>query len=740
MKFTPANNYILYIGSYPPRECGIATFTQDLATAFDKKFNPVVKSKICALNEQPTSIYNYEKNRVIHQIAATELEHYVSLAREINTNPDIKIVNIQHEFGIFGGTWGDYIIPFLQVLEKPVVTTFHSVLPNPDEHLLKVVRFLGLRSKALVIMNRFSSQVLVREYDIPQSKIVFIPHGIPQVPYEASHLYKKEFNLEDKIILSTFGLLSPDKGIEYAIRALPEVVEKFPNLIYLIIGETHPVVRKDQGEAYRNFLVKEVERLGLEKHVQFYNKYITLDEITRFLRATDIYVSPTLAKTQSVSGTLSYALGVGRPVISTPTEYAKSIVKPDLGILVKFRSVKNIKKALLKLISNEKLRVSISANAYEATRPMIWANVAAAYFDVYRKFADLKPEEKKLPDIKMDHLMRLTDDFGLIHHARYSKPERRFGYSLDDNARALIAALAYFEKNQKPEILGLIKTYLNFIKFVERPSGNFANIVSLKKRRDATSADDVQGRAIWALGETLSKEILPEEVRKAARKMFMKSLTNLKKIEAPRAIAFAMIGLYRYLNKFPNAKLSKIFQSLADRQVELYKNFSSPDWRWFEEQLTYSNSKLPESLYYAYALTHDAKYLKVAETALGFLRRITFEKGKYIPIGQNGWYFRHKKRAYFDQQPEDTASMVQTKVLAFQITKNPRHLEDAFTAFQWFLGKNHLSQMVYDEVTGGCHDGLGQYAMNLNQGAESTTSYLLARLALEEIKTEEAPA
>lgn len=724
-------NYVLHLSSYPPRECGIATFTQDLANALNKKFNPVVKTRVIALNDQPTSIYHYS-NHVAYQITATELEHYVSLAHDINERDDVKLINIQHEFGIFGGDWGDYLIPFLQVVEKPVVVTFHSVLPDPDDRLKSVVRSIASFSKSLVVMNKSSQEILENHYHLPKSKITLIPHGIPQIPFESSEKAKAELGLSDKTILSTFGMLSPGKGVEYAIRALPKVVEKFPNVMYVVIGATHPNIQREDGEDYRNFLTEEVDRLNLHNNVKFYNKYLTLEEIIQYLRATDVYVSPTLDPGQSVSGTLSYALGSGRPIISTATDYAKYIIDESNGVLVPPRSYKSISNALVDILSDSKYMRSMSAAAYEKSRQMIWPNVAAQYFNLYKEHSEIKTEENKLPEFKLDHLIRMTDDFGMAHHAKYSKPEKRYGYSLDDNARALITCVRWLETHHSQQLIDLIKTYIKFIKFVSRPGGYFANIVSSQKRRDDTKDEDVLGRAIWALGFAAAQEYLPQDIRKEAEAMFLKALKPLPDIKTSRAIAFSLIGLYFYLKRYPKKSLCKLFEKLADRQLSYYDNFSSTEWQWFENQLTYSNSRLSEALFYAYDLTKKKKYLKTAEATLNFLSQITFLENHYAPIGQNGWYFRNKQRSYFDQQPEDAASMAETQLIAFKITKNKRHLEDAFKAFQWFLGKNHLNQMVYDEATGGCHDGVGQYAMNLNQGAESTISYLLARLAFED--------
>jgi len=727
MKF----NNILYISTFPPRECGIATFTQDLTAAFNKKFNPIVRTQVCALNELPTSIYNYEAS-VVNQIAATELENYVFLAQKINESKAIKLVNIQHEFGIFGGKWGDYIIPFLQALEKPAVVTFHSVIPNPEESLKRVVKKITAESKAIVVMNKISQKILTEYYNVPQYKIFYIPHGIPQVTYEQSKPYKQQLGLEDKIVISTFGLINKNKGIEYAIRALPKVIKKFPNIVYLVIGETHPNVRKVDGEKYRNFLQKEVKKLGLKDNVKFYNKYISLEEIIRFLKATDLYMSTPIDPNQSVSGTLSYALGVGRPVVSTPTQYAKYIINKNNGVFVDFRSPSQISKAVIKILSNEKALKSMAAKAYKETRKMIWPNVAESYFKLYQKLIKIEEEKNKLPEIKFDHIIRLTDDFGIIQHARYSNPEKRFGYSLDDVARVLIACSMHYKNNPSLQLEKLMQTYINFIIFCQRKNGTFANIVSSKKEKDRTTEEDVQGRTLWSLGYVIAQDYLPEKIKKKALESFKKALPLLENIKAPRSIAFAINGLYFYLKSYPNSKLKHKMKSLADLLTELYEKNASYNWYWFEDCLTYSNSKLPEALFLAYDLLNNKKYLDIAQSSLEFLDSITFGSDYYSPIGQKGWYFRHKERSYFDQQPEDTATMVQTKIAAFKITKNKKYLQDALKAFQWFLGKNHLGLMVYDEVTGGCHDGLGKHDLNLNEGAESSICYLMARLLFED--------
>ena len=723
-------NHILFLSSYPPRKCGIATFTQDLSNAFNKKFNPVVKTEICALNN---NIYNYNNN-VIYQIDAAELENYVLLAKKINSRNDIKLINIQHEFGLFGGEYGDYLIPFLQTLEKPVIVTFHSVTSKPSSDLKRVVKTIADRCKAVVVMNKFSQEILEIDYEIPQYKINYIPHGIPQVAYESSKEYKKSLGFEEKIVFSTFGLISKNKGIEYVIRALPKIIQKFPNVIYLVIGETHPNVQKKQGEKYRNFLEREVGRLGLENNVRFFNKYMTLEEIVRFLQATDIYISPSIDKKQSVSGTLSYALGCGRAVVSAQTEYARHIINGKNGILVRPKDSGEIEKSVIRLISDEKTSKDMSVEAYKDTRPMIWSNVAQSYLKLYKKFAKLETEKNKLPEIKFDHIIKMTDNFGIIQHANYNKPDKRFGYSLDDVSRALIACAMYYRNNPSEQLKKMMDIYIEFIKFVRRKDGSFANIVSYRKKRDNSFEEDAQGRTIWALGYVLAQDYLPKDIRQEAQKLFRSSVPLLKKIKAPRSIAFAIAGLYFYLKRIPDNKLKRFTRIFSRRLVKLYKNNACPGWSWFENSLTYSNSKLPEALFYAYDLLKDKNFLRIAKLSLNFLESITLDHKFYMPIGQKGWYFKNKQRSYFDQQPEDAASMVQTEVLAYKITKNKEHLEKALKIFQWFLGKNYLGLMVYDETTGGCNDGVGEHELNLNQGAESTISYAMARLLFEEEK------
>ncbi|MDD5192689.1 MAG: glycosyltransferase [Candidatus Nanoarchaeia archaeon] len=727
------NSKIGFLSNFPPKECGIATFTRDLITSLNKKINPKVKSRVIALNEE-SSLYNYD-SRVIMQMNKDDLEDYINIAKRINRSDNIKIVCIQHEFGLFGGEYGNYIIPFLETIEKPVVVTFHSVLPCPDESRKKVVRFIGEKSAAIIVMAEKAVEILNEDYGIPKNKIYIVPHGIPDAPLQSPESFKKKLRLENKIVLSTFGLLSKGKGIEYAIKSLPTLVKKYPNIIYLVIGETHPAIRKNEGEKYRNNLINLVKKLGLQNNVKFYNKYLSLDEIIECLLATDIYICTNLDKNQIVSGTLSYAIGCGKAVVSTPSVYAQEVLNKERGLLVRFRNPKSFSEAIDKILSDNEFRNKLENNAYSFGRSMIWQNVALSYFHVFNKIVKLREETtEKYPHIKLNHLINLTDNVGCTQFAKLSIPDKSSGYTVDDNSRALIVA-ALHEKVYKSETSKeLAKTYLKFLEKVQDKEGKF-NDIEYNTQNLIPVSEDALGRTIWALGCFIDKSNNQELIDKA-KVLFDKSCKLIEKINSPRAKAFSIIGLYHYYKKYNQDETISKIRILADSLVELYKKEATEDWDWFEGYLTYSNSKLPEVLFLVYDITKQKEYLEIAEKTLNFLSNLVFIKDELSPIGQNGWCNRNGTRAFFDQQPIDASSMVQTYLTAYLVTKNKKYYDKAVLAFNWFLGKNHLKQMIYNETTGGCYDGLSRNSINLNQGAESTIEYLISRLMLEEIKKE----
>ncbi len=733
----PKSPCILYVATFPPRECGIATFTQDLTNAFDKEFNPGVRSKILAINANGTSIYNYP-GKVMMQINETDIEDYLNRANEINRSPNIKIVNIQHEYGIFGGDWGNYLLPFLELLKKPVVNTFHTVLPHPKEFVKKITRAICEKSSGVIVMTKSAARLLENQYGVKKSKIFIIPHGVHHIPFPSKSRAKKKLNLSGRTILSTFGMLNCDKGIEYAIAALPEIIKEFPDVLYLIIGATHPNIVRQEGEVYRNKLKRTIMKNGLKDYVKFYNKYLDLPELIEYLKATDIYISPTLNPKQAVSGTISYALSCACPIISTVNQYARDVINSERGILVKFRNSSDIKKALFELLRDKQARKEMKKNAYFYSRHMTWQNVALSYFKTFNNFAKIVPREKdKLLLINLDHIKTMTDKFGMIQFATHTKPDTHSGYCLDDNTRALLACAMYYKEKPIKSILNLMDIYLKFIKYAQKPSGKFINFINYNKKFTEGESEDSFGRAIWTLGYVISSDYLPEDIKKKAKTILNKAVKWAGDLKSPRAIAFTLLGLCYLEPEEDDDKRLSLIKRLADKLTRRYKATIKKDekWQWFEEYLTYSNYKLPEALMRAYQTTKNKEYLRVAEGTLKFLLGITFEKRDYFsPIGQDGWYYRDGKRAYFDQQPEDTASAVEALAAANEVTRKKIYANQAKLAFEWFLGKNHLNQMIYDEATGGCYDGLGKYSINFNQGAESTISYLLARLAMEKVK------
>ncbi len=724
---------ILYMATYPPRECGIATFTKDISESIDRRFFPTLRSRVLAMNNNGTNIYNYSK-KVMMQLSDTEITDYLTTANQINQNKNIKLVNIQHEFGIFGGEYGEYLLPFLEILNKPVVITFHSVLPSPNEKLRKIVREISKRVNAIIVMTKKAVQILRNDYNI-KTRIYIIPHGIPNTSFETQKREKRNFGLQNKIVLSSFGMIGPGKGYEYAIEALPEIVKRYPNLLYIIVGETHPMVRKKEGEKYRNFLESRVKELKLQKNVKFYNKYVNLSEIIQYLKATDIYLSTSDNPNQITSGTLSYAMGCGRAVISTPFLHAQDIVTENRGRLIKFKEPESFKEAILEILENNSLKKEMERNAYHYTRHMTWQNVAMSYGRVFKEILKNRGIEiKELPQINIKHLLRMTDNFGIIQFANQAYPDKKSGYTLDDNARALITCAMHYEKFREYKQLRMIKTYLEYINYVKGEDGRLYNLVNKSRIIDETKwSEDAHGRALWALGYLCSIKDIPQDFKEKAERIFLETFPATSLMVSPRAIAYTIAGLYHYNKIKKSPHIIENIKKLADFLVSLYEKTAKNEWKWFESYLTYSNSKIPEALFYAYNSTNNPVYLKVAEESLNFLIGKTFENDLFIPIGQKGWYYKDKERAYFDQQPIEAGYTVQTLITAYKTTRNYKYRKLASDAFQWFLGKNTLKQAIYNEATGGCHDGLGENSINLNQGAEATVSYLIARLSLMDI-------
>ena len=716
----------MYISSYPPRECGIATFCKDLTDAMDKRFNPRLSSEILAMNDAGGSIYNYGK-KVIMQLSEDNIENYMDLAKEINESEDIKLISVQHEFGIFGGDKGEFLIPFLENITKPVAITFHSILPDPDEKRLRIVQAVCKRCEAVVVMAETGKEILIENYKVEGDKIHVIHHGVPSVEFlEDNSELKKSLNLENRKVVSTFGLINRGKGMEYVIKALPKLVKKHPELLYLIIGETHPNVRKEEGESYRKELIELVKELGLKDNVKFYNKYLTLDEIITYLKASDIYVYSALEMNQIVSGTLAYALSAGKAVVATPSLYAKEILNSERGLVVELKNIESMEGALGKILDDDNLKKKLEKNAYEFSRQMLWENVSKRYLEVFKGIQSIDKSigEVKLPEVKLEHLKTLTDDTGIIQHAKHALPNRLSGYCVDDNARGLIVAAKFGD-------VRLMSLYLGFLHYAQKENGEFKDFMSYEKKfLESKSSEDSFGRALWSLGVLINSKV-GENLKSSAKFVFDNALGKVLDLRSPRAWAFGVLGLYNYYQVFEKEDILDKIKILGNRLLEGYGNFSGDDWKWFEGNITYCNGRLPEALFLVYELSKDKKYLDVAKESLGFLSSLVFLEDKLVLIGQNGWYSRKGERAYYDQQPVDAASMVGVYMTGYRITSNKEYYDKAFLAYSWFLGNNSLNQSLYDEGSGGCYDGLLPECVNLNQGAESTISHLLARLELE---------
>jgi glycosyltransferase involved in cell wall biosynthesis len=728
-------SWIAFLSTYPPRECGIATFTRDLVEACDDLFLPHEETKIIAMQEDAMTGRRYSK-KVIGTITHSVQAEYRQAARKLNSLAQVKLVCIEHEFGIFGGSYGVFLLDFLDQLTKPVCITLHTVLPAPNDEMKAVVQKLGNRVDMITVMTRLSKEILVAEYSLDESKIRIIPHGIHPAAYSEGQKEKKRLKLSKRVVLSTFGLLSSGKGIEYALDALAMVVKEHPEVMYLIIGATHPNVQRHEGEKYREFLTEKITALGLQSHVSFYNKYLSTDELLEFLSATDIYLSLSLNPDQAVSGTLSYALGAGRTVISTAFAQAKEDVTNEVGFLVGFKDPKDISQKLLHFLNNKKEITNKGKNAYFRTRRMTWQNVALASMKAYVSIVpELNRADLALPPIKLSHLAHLTDSFGIFQFAALSDPDPAYGYTLDDNARALMAMAIYHEKHGGTQAAKLLGIYLKAVQYMSKPGEKgFHNYVNFDKtlsveRNKIENLEDANARCYFALCVVQASASLSQSVRDHTQKLLAENFSFENRAASPRALAYYLKGFAELLKSDPaNSILKERIKIYANFLVDRFNDVKGADWAWFEDILSYSNGVLPEAMFVAYQVTGEQVYYDIAKQTLDFLIGFSFRGNVCIPIGQSGWYRKSGERHFYDQQPEEVTALVSALKVAYNTTSDEKYQEKLYQAFSWYLGNNLLGQIVYDQATGGCYDGLGEKEINLNQGAESTVVYLLARL------------
>ena len=739
-----AINRIAFVGNYLPRQCGIATFTTDLCEAVAAEHSETTCIAVPVNDIEDGYAY---PPRVRFELTEKDLESYRRGADFLNIN-SVDLVCLQFEYGIFGGRAGSHILTLLRDLRMPIVTTLHTILREPDAQQRRVLTEVAGLSDRLVVMTKRSAEFLQEIYQVAPEKIDLIPHGIPDLPFVDPSFHKDLFGVEGKIVLLSFGLLSANKGIETVISALPAILAKHPNVVYFIVGATHPHVLRHDGETYRLSLQWLAQEKGVEGQVIFYNRFVSLEELVEFIGAADIYITPYLNAAQAVSGTLAYTVGAGKAVISTPYWHAEEMLADKRGALVPFRDPAALAEQVIDLLDNEAKRHSMRKRAYLYGREMVWPQVARRYMESFqraraerRHFTPpdfvVKPLDKRpaeLPPLKLDHLRRMTDDTGMFQHAIFTVPNYHEGYTIDDNARALTVS-ALLEEHGNEETADLMSRYFAFVWYAfNAKTGRFRNFMSYQRDwLEENGSDDSHGRALWALGTVLGRSNTPA-LQNMAGWVFEKSLPAVLDTTSPRAWAFALIGVNEYLQRFAGDRtITQAREVLAGRLLDMYRQNRSDRWRWYEASLSYCNALLPHALLMCGRGIPNGDMTDAGLESLVWLadlQRAEVPGGHFVPIGSNGFYRRDGERARFDQQPVEAQAMVSACLEAQRITGDKRWSKEARRAFDWFLGRNDLNLPIYDPTTGGCRDGLHPDRTNENQGAESSLAFLQAMLEL----------
>jgi glycosyltransferase involved in cell wall biosynthesis len=737
-------NRIAFVGNYMPRQCGIATFTPDLCEAIATECGGTTCIALPVNDVEGGYAY---PARVRFELKEKDIDSYRRAADFLHTN-NVDLVSLQFEYGIFGGRAGSHILALLRELRMPVVTTLHTILCEPDPDQRRVLEEVAALSDRLVVMSKRGAEFLQEVYRVRPEKIDLIPHGIPDVPFVDPSFHKDLFGVEGKTVLLSFGLLSANKGIEDVIAALPAILARYPNVVYMIVGATHPHVVRRDGETYRLSLQWMAQEKGVEGQVIFYNRFVSLEELVQFIGAADIYITPYLNPAQIASGTLAYTLGAGKAVISTPYWYAEEMLAEERGVLVPFHDPAALAEQVIDLLGNETKRHAMRKHAYLFGRQMIWPQVARRYMENFEraraerrhfsppgfavKALDKRPGE--LPPLKLDHLRHMADETGMLQHAIFTVPNYHEGYSTDDNARALMVS-TLLEELGNGEALELASRYLAFVWYAfNAETGRFRNFMDYQRHwLEDSGSDDCHGRALCALGTVLGRSNTPA-LHSMASWLFERALPAIVDTTSPRAWAFALIGIHEYLQRFAGDRVaSHVREELAGRLLALYQHNRSDDWRWYEEVLTYCNAALPHALLMCGQSMPNKAMTEVGLESLGWLaelQRADAAGGHFVPIGSNGFYQRGGGRARFDQQPVEAQSMISACLEAARITGDKRWRKEARRAFEWFLGRNDLNLPIYDPMTGGCRDGLHPDRANENQGAESTLAFLQALLEL----------
>ena len=729
---------IAFVGDYLPRKCGIATFTHDLRNAVDQF---AMAECIVVPVDDIEGGYEYPPE-IRFQIAEQELNSYRRAADFINFS-NVDVVSLQHEFGIYGGLAGGHILAFLRDLRVPVVTTHHTVLATPDANQRRAMDQLAELSTRMVVMTERSRDMLRTVYNVPENKIDLIVHGIPDRPFTDPNVCKDQFGVDGRHVGLTFGLLSPNKGIEHVLQALPDVIREVPDFVYLILGATHPSLVRDEGEKYRIGLERMAKELGIQKHVIFYNRFVELDELTEFIGAADLYITPYLNAEQAVSGTLAYAFGCGQAVISTPYWHAEELLADDCGVLVPFADSAAMGRGIISLLKDDPRRQSMRERAYRLGREMTWNHVAELYVKSFQEarrsrvrvskplaVRTLDEQPLDLPRMNLDHLLRMSDSTGLLQHACYSIPNHHEGYCTDDNARALVLTVLMEELGKdSPELHQAASTYAAFLNYAfNSESCRFRNFMSFDRHwMEEDGSDDSQGRAIWALGTCVGRS-RRRSFQSWAMQLFQKALPACARTTSPRTWALSLIGIHEYLRRLSGDRLvNQMRDTLTGKLIDLYEDTATDDWPWFEDIASYNNAKLPHALILSGRWNGNERATQIGLRSLRWLaEKQQSSRGRFRPIGCNGFSRRGEPTAEYDQQPIEAHAMVSAAIEAFNAVQDRYWCEQAHLAFDWFLGRNDLGQPLYDTTTGGCHDGLQENRVNENQGAESTLALLLS--------------
>lgn len=739
---------VAFLGDYLPRKCGIATFTTDLRGAIVAEF-PALRCPVVAVNDVEAG-YDYPPE-VRFEIDEQDLSSYLRAADFLNLAA-VDVLCVEHEFGIFGGPAGSHVLALLRELRMPIVTTLHTVLRDPNGEQRRVMRELTRLSTRLVVMSERGRDFLRDIYQVPEAKIDVIAHGIPDLPFADPSHFKGEFAVAGRQVLLTFGLLSPNKGIEYALRALKEIVREFPRVVYIVLGQTHPNLLRNEGEAYRLGLERLAKELGVQKHVVFFNRFVEFDELMRFIGAADIYLTPYLTETQITSGTLAYAFGAGNAVVSTPYWHAAELLTADRGLLVPFRDSPAIAQAVVGLLRDEPGREAMRRNAYRLGREMVWSRAAQHYGRSFEQargdytlvgtkaslIKTLDEQPGQLPELKLDHLFRMTDSTGIFQHASFTVPNFAEGYCTDDNARALVLAVMLQRLGMGSSRLHAhATTFAAFLNHAfDRKRGRFRNFMSFERHwLEDVGSEDCQGQALWALGLCVAQSG-QGGFQSLAAQLFTQALPAVVEFTSPRAWAFALIGIDEYLRSLGgDREVTQFREALTAKLRQRHADAATNGWGWFEETVSYANAKLPHALILSGRRTGDTPTLDLGLKTLRWLVGVqTSPGGGFRPIGSNGFYVRDQAPALFDQQPIEAQATVSACIAAYHATDDTVWLAEARRAFEWFLGRNDLGLALYDATTGGCRDGLHADRLSQNQGAESTLAFLLVLAEMQAVQ------